>query len=253
MRSTRFAAAFALVVGAGLAASAFGAPPNPNETPAEPVKAAPAQEAQPKRHAQPESNPENNARMENEAPEHAAPARSEFGHDADGPAPSFHNHLARFDRDNNGHLTLKERKAARQALRASRMSLMTAIDTDGDLSISDEEWAAFSATLGERDEDHFFRRREIFREFDANRNGGLDSKERKRANREMQDRRLDFVMQFDEDQDGALSDSEIAVANNFVERRREWFLTRWDSDNDGFLNESERRASVTAWASAAND
>ncbi|MFG0273919.1 MAG: EF-hand domain-containing protein [Phycisphaerales bacterium] len=287
--STRFVPVFAIVLAAGLAATAVAEPPKP-PAPVEPKQKSfeqPEQQSQNEGAAPSEQpfekssqsapiapSPDSAVRpvpvaaesmeLENEesdetpvsvktnaAKANATPEPFETEEEFV-PARPFNNPLAAFDKDGNGWLTMRERKAARQGLRLSRMALMTAIDTDGDLSISDAEWAEFSATFGEGDDDWFLRRREIFRDFDGNFDGGLNRKELKRANRELQERRLDFVMQFDENSDGELSEFELAVAKNFVERRREWFFAHWDRDEDGTLDETERRNSIAVFASASN-
>jgi hypothetical protein len=275
MRSSRFAPAFALILAAGLATGAAAQPQTaPEKTdqttsetakqpqqPAEKMPVAPSPDSMTRpvpvaaesqqteqqeqasmkvtQHAQSATAANNSFENENEAEEFV-------------PTRPFNNPLAAFDKDGNGWLTAKERKAARQGLRMSRMALMTTIDANGDRSISDAEWADFSADFGEGDDDWFLRQREIFRDFDGNFDGGLSRRELKKAERELQERRLDFAMQFDENSDGELSEFELAVATNFVERRREWFFAHWDTDEDGTLNEIERRNSIAVFASASN-
>lgn len=288
MRSSRFAPAFALVLAAGLATTAVAEPPKP-PAPVEPKQKAPQQTEQSEQNSNETAAPvqqpaekmpvapspdsmtrpvpvaaeSQQTEQAEQAPMKVTPhapnateANNSFENEDEAeefvPTRPFNNPLAAFDKDGNGWLTLRERKAARQGLRMSRMTIMTTIDTNGDRSISDEEWAEFSAAFGEGDDDWFLRQREIFRDFDSNFDGGLSRREIKKAERELQERRLDFAMQFDENSDGEFSEFELAVAKNFVERRREWFFAHWDTNEDGTLDEIERRNSIAIFASASN-
>ncbi len=178
--------------------------------------------------------------------------------------------LERFDADEDGKLTGKERTAANAALHAGKVRLPSSrrmrrgwaraiekYDADGDGKLSDAERTAATEDFRKRRAEA--RRRWILRRYDTDGDGELSEEENAkleadraaRAKRRAE-RRTAIIEKYDTDGDGTLSDAEKQAAREqwrqrIAEMRRKQ-IAAWDTDEDGKLSEAEKEARRKALA-----
>ena len=187
--------------------------------------------------------------------------------------------IKQYDTDKDGKLSDKEQEAARTAMRASFELRQYDADKNGKLDGNEiAERDKGRAERATRDADREKTRKEMYAEFDKNKNGRIDENERSgigewftkrrydtnkdgkldatetaardKANAESEKRREEFrnretLRRYDANKDGKLDATETAArdkANTEREKQREETRKRFDKDGDGKLNEAEEGA-----------
>jgi len=124
--------------------------------------------------------------------------------------------MATFDADGNGVLNRDEQRIAAVAFESHRSRIQQALDADGNGTVSFEEMKASNPTYApyleasrRRFHEKVSNHTDLMNSFDVDRNGQLNSTERRQAWASWAEQQVEMLAAFDTDGDGVFNDDEI--------------------------------------------